>query len=43
VLSINYSTIVDPILKDVRTCVVELSGVKASDGVLDVGYGTGGL
>jgi ubiquinone/menaquinone biosynthesis C-methylase UbiE len=41
VLLFNYSTIVDPILKDVRTCVVELSGVKAGDWVLDVACGTG--
>jgi ubiquinone/menaquinone biosynthesis C-methylase UbiE len=43
VLLFNYSTIVDPILKDVRTCVAELSGVKAGDRVLDVACGTGGL
>jgi ubiquinone/menaquinone biosynthesis C-methylase UbiE len=41
VLLFNYSTIIDPILKDVRTCVVELSGVKAGDWVLDVGCGSG--
>jgi ubiquinone/menaquinone biosynthesis C-methylase UbiE len=41
VLLINYSTIIDPILKDVRTCVVEISGIKAGDKVLDVGCGTG--
>jgi len=41
VLLFNYSTLVDPILKDVRTCVVELSGVKAGDWVLDVGCMTG--
>jgi demethylmenaquinone methyltransferase/2-methoxy-6-polyprenyl-1,4-benzoquinol methylase len=41
VLLFNYSTIVDPILKDVRTCVVELSGIKAGDWVLDIGCGTG--
>jgi ubiquinone/menaquinone biosynthesis C-methylase UbiE len=41
VLLFNYSTLVDPLLKDVRTCVVGLSGVKAGDRVLDVGCGTG--
>jgi hypothetical protein len=37
--TLNYSTIVDPILKDVRNCVTELSGIKAGDRVLDVGCG----
>jgi ubiquinone/menaquinone biosynthesis C-methylase UbiE len=37
----NYSTLVDPILKEVRTCVVGLSGVKVGDLVLDVCCGTG--
>jgi ubiquinone/menaquinone biosynthesis C-methylase UbiE len=41
VLLFNYSTIVDPILKDVRICVVELSGIKAGDWVLDVACGSG--
>jgi ubiquinone/menaquinone biosynthesis C-methylase UbiE len=41
VLLFNYSTIVDPILKDIRTCVTELSGTKAGDWVLDVCCGTG--
>ncbi len=40
-LLFNYSTIIDPILKDVRLCVAELSGVKTGDRVLDVGCGTG--
>ena len=40
-LLFNYSTIIDPLLKDIRTCVVELSGVKAGDRVLDVGCGSG--
>jgi ubiquinone/menaquinone biosynthesis C-methylase UbiE len=43
VLLFNYSTIVDPVLKDIRTCVAGLSGVKADDRVLDVGCGTGDL
>jgi ubiquinone/menaquinone biosynthesis C-methylase UbiE len=41
VLLFNYSTIVDPMLKDVRTCVAGLSGMKAGDRVLDVCCGTG--
>jgi ubiquinone/menaquinone biosynthesis C-methylase UbiE len=41
VLLFNYSTIVDPILKDIRICVAELSSIKAGDRVLDVGCGTG--
>jgi ubiquinone/menaquinone biosynthesis C-methylase UbiE len=41
VLLFNYSTLVDPILKDVRTCVVGFSGIKAGDRVLDVCCGTG--
>ncbi|MCJ7514807.1 MAG: methyltransferase domain-containing protein [Dehalococcoidia bacterium] len=40
-LLFNYSIIVDPVLKDVRICVVELSGVKAGDWVLDVACGSG--
>jgi len=41
VLLFNYSTIIDPILKEVRICVAGLSGVKAGDRVLDVCCGTG--
>jgi ubiquinone/menaquinone biosynthesis C-methylase UbiE len=41
VLLFNYSTLVDPVLKEVRVCVVGLSGVKAGDRVLDVCCGTG--
>ena len=40
-LPFSYSTIIDPILKDVRICVAGLSGVKAGDSVLDVCCGTG--
>jgi ubiquinone/menaquinone biosynthesis C-methylase UbiE len=41
VLLLNYSNVIDPLLEEVRTSVVELSGVKAGDMVLDVGCGTG--
>ena len=40
-LLINYSTIIDPILKEVRICVAEISDMKAGDRVLDVCCGTG--
>ena len=40
-LPFNYSTIIDPILKDVRICVAEISDMKAGDRVLDVCCGTG--
>ena len=40
-LLFDYSTIIDPILKDVRICVAGLSGVKTGDRVLDVCCGTG--
>ena len=38
---LNYSTVVDPLLRDVRVCVAELSGMKADDRILDVCCGTG--
>jgi ubiquinone/menaquinone biosynthesis C-methylase UbiE len=41
VLLLNYSTVIDPLLKEVRTSVVEISGIKAGDSVLDVGCGSG--
>jgi ubiquinone/menaquinone biosynthesis C-methylase UbiE len=41
VLLFNYSTLVDPILKEVRSCATVLAGVKAGDRVLDVCCGTG--
>jgi ubiquinone/menaquinone biosynthesis C-methylase UbiE len=41
VLLFNYSTLVDPILKDVRTCVAGLSDIKTGNRVLDVCCGTG--
>ena len=40
-LLFNYSTLVDPILKEVRTCAAGLSGIEAGDRVLDVCCGTG--
>jgi len=41
VLLFNYSNIIDPVLKEVRTCVAGHSGVKEGDRVLDVCCGTG--
>jgi hypothetical protein len=41
VFLLNYSTIIDPLLKEVRTCVFEPSGVKAGDWVLDSKCGMG--
>jgi ubiquinone/menaquinone biosynthesis C-methylase UbiE len=41
VLLLNYSNVIDPLLKEVRNSIVELSGVKAGDRVLDVGCGSG--
>jgi len=38
---LNYSTVIDPLLKDVRTYAPEFSGMKARDRVLDVCCGTG--
>ena len=40
-LLFNYSTLVDPILKDVRIHVAELFNMEAGDRVLDVCCGTG--
>ena len=40
-LLFNYSNLVDPMLKDIRTCVTGLCGMKAGDRVLDVCCGTG--
>ena len=40
-LLFNYSTIVDPILREVRICVAGLSDIKTGDRVLDVCCGTG--
>jgi ubiquinone/menaquinone biosynthesis C-methylase UbiE len=38
---IDYSTIIDPLLRDIRVYVPEFSGMKAGDKVLDVCCGTG--
>ncbi len=40
-LFFNYSTIIDPLLRDVRLYLIEFSGMKAGDRVLDVCCGTG--
>jgi ubiquinone/menaquinone biosynthesis C-methylase UbiE len=38
---LNYSTLIDPLLRDIRVYVVKFSGMKAGDRVLDVCCGTG--
>ena len=38
---LNYSTLVDPLLRGIRLYVVKFSGMKAGDRVLDVCCGTG--
>jgi len=40
-LLLNYETLVDPFLRDVRRITPEFSGMKAGDRVLDVCCGTG--
>jgi len=37
----NYETLVDPLLRDIRKCTPEFSGMKAGDKVIDVCCGTG--
>ncbi|OGN89285.1 MAG: hypothetical protein A2158_01725 [Chloroflexi bacterium RBG_13_46_14] len=37
----SYETLVDPLLRDIRKCTPEFSGMKAGDKVLDVCCGTG--
>ena len=38
---LNYSTVIDPLLRNIRICTPEFSGMKAGDRVLDVCCGTG--
>ena len=38
---LNYSTLIDPLLRGIRLYVVKFSGMKAGDRVLDVCCGTG--
>jgi ubiquinone/menaquinone biosynthesis C-methylase UbiE len=40
-LFLNYSTLIDPLLKDLRTFVAEFAGMKPGQRVLDVCCGTG--
>jgi len=42
-LFFNYSTIIDPFLRDVRLYAINFSGMKAGERVLDVCCGTGDL
>ncbi len=39
--TLNYETLVDPLLRDVRKLVTEFSGMKAGDKAIDVCCGTG--
>lgn len=39
--SLNYATLIDPLLKDMRTCITGYSEIKANCRVLDVCCGTG--
>ncbi len=38
---LNYSTVIDPLLRDIRTYTLEFSGMKAGDRALDVCCGSG--
>jgi ubiquinone/menaquinone biosynthesis C-methylase UbiE len=38
---LSYATVIDPLLRDIRLCIPEFSGMKAGDRVLDVCCGTG--
>ena len=38
---LNYETLVDPLLRDIRKCTPKFSGMKAGDKVIDVCCGTG--
>jgi ubiquinone/menaquinone biosynthesis C-methylase UbiE len=38
---LNYETLVDPLLRDIRKFTYEFSGIKAGDKVIDVCCGTG--
>lgn len=38
---LNYATLIDPLLRDIRLYTVDFSGMKAGDRVLDVCCGTG--
>jgi ubiquinone/menaquinone biosynthesis C-methylase UbiE len=38
---VNYTTVIDPILRDVRICLPEFAGMHAGDSILDVCCGSG--
>jgi ubiquinone/menaquinone biosynthesis C-methylase UbiE len=41
VLNINYATVIDPILREVRQYLPAFAGMKTGDSVLDVCCGSG--
>ncbi|MFC1908338.1 class I SAM-dependent methyltransferase [Chloroflexota bacterium] len=38
---LNYSTVIDPLLRNIRVYTAEFSGIKTGEKILDIGCGTG--